>query len=164
LALLVYKLGYFWFPHIEPKEGVLGKLNIIAIWVLTLRSVPGPYLIHQKQRWAGRFLLSGMLLYPAIYSVAPIEPPYRYLILWMTVFLLRGGEEALRRWHGGERQTAFFAGQDAGLVGGFGTSVTYCCQPLPQLHNSFPSRARSSPPRSQQAVGRHVIEFLNVSA
>ena len=69
----------------------------------TSLSVPGPYLIYQTHRWAGRYLLlSGMLLYPAIYSIAQIDLRYRYPILWMTVFaaaalVCRAGDEALRR-------------------------------------------------------------------
>ncbi len=105
VALTLLRIRYFWFPPIEREEETIGKLNMAAIWVLTLLSAPGLYLIYRMRRWAGLLLLSGMLLYPAIYSIAQIDLRYRYPILWMTVFaaaafLCRTGQEVLRRWPG----------------------------------------------------------------
>jgi hypothetical protein len=122
VALTLLRIRFFWFPPIEPEERTLGKLNMVAIWVLTVLSVPGLYLIYQTHRWAGRLLLSGMLLYPAIYSIAQIDLRYRYPILWMTVFaaaalLCRAGAEVLRSKHGSTAD-GLFAGQDEDLAAG----------------------------------------------
>lgn len=112
ISLTLLRIRYFWFPPIEPEEGLLGNVNIVAIWVLTVLSAPGLYLICAAQRWAGALLLTGMLLYSAIYSIAQIDLRYRFPILWMTVFaaaafLCWAGQAVLHRRPGLLNQPAF---------------------------------------------------------
>jgi hypothetical protein len=102
LAFTGARIRFFWFPPVMQSEGLLGIVNLIAIWGATALSIPGLYLIFVWRRQAGALLASGLLLYPLVYYLAQVDLRYRYPILWMTVLaaaaaLYEAGRAGLRK-------------------------------------------------------------------
>ena len=82
LRLTGQRMARFWFP----AEGDLSQYDVI-VWIATLLSIPGLYLLWRERRGVARVLGGWLLLYPAIYYVIQFDPRYRGPILWVTLIL-----------------------------------------------------------------------------
>ena len=79
LRLTVQRFRLFWFPNAERMwESVL-------VWIITLCSLPGLFLLARKNRCAACAMATAWALFPLIYYVVPFEPRYRYPIYWTSL-------------------------------------------------------------------------------
>lgn len=81
----------FWFPPAnEGTSWVLGighRTERLAIYLMTLLSFGGLYLLYRKDRLSASVCLITCALFPLIYYVVQYEYRYRYPILWVTFLL-----------------------------------------------------------------------------
>jgi hypothetical protein len=79
LRLTVQRFRLFWFPDADRiGESVL-------VWVITLLSFPGVFLVARENRCAACVMATAWLLFPLIYYLVPFEPRYRYPIYWTSL-------------------------------------------------------------------------------
>jgi 4-amino-4-deoxy-L-arabinose transferase-like glycosyltransferase len=79
LNLTVRRLRLFWLPELDPAWPIL------LVWVITLASVPGLWLISKQNPVAAWFIASAWLLFPLVYYVTQFDSRYRYPILWTSL-------------------------------------------------------------------------------
>jgi hypothetical protein len=79
LRLTAQRFRLFWFPEADHLwEAVL-------VWIVTLLSIPGLWVIAQKNPCAACVIGTAWLLFPLVYYVVPFEPRYRYPIYWTSL-------------------------------------------------------------------------------
>lgn len=79
LRLTAQRFRLFWFPEADHLwEAVL-------VWIITALSIPGLWVIAQKNRCAACVIGATWLLFPLVYYVVPFEPRYRYPIYWTSL-------------------------------------------------------------------------------
>ncbi len=79
----------FWFP--SPTGHPLGDSRlpsgVLAVWFMTLLSIPGFALMWKKSYSAAGILALWLLLFPPIYYIIQFDLRYRFPILWVTLLL-----------------------------------------------------------------------------
>jgi len=79
LRLTLQRFRLFWFPHPERLwEGA-------PVWIVTLLSFAGLWVIAQKNVVAAWLMGSAWLLFPLVYYITQFEPRYRYPIYWTSL-------------------------------------------------------------------------------
>jgi len=78
-----------WFPSPtgHPLADSRVSLGVLAVWFMTLLSIPGLALMWKKSRSAAGILALWLLLFPLIYYVIQFDLRYRFPILWVTLLL-----------------------------------------------------------------------------
>ena len=71
----------FWFPPKEPGTYYQG----LAVWWMTLLSIPGLVLLFRYREPALGFILSVLVLYPLVYYLVVTDLRYRYPVLWLSL-------------------------------------------------------------------------------
>jgi hypothetical protein len=85
LMLCAERARYFWFPPVDRAEGDFAAVNNLIVGALTLFSLPGLWLLWRENARCGAFVVSGLLLFPAIFYLLQLDVRYRYPILWATI-------------------------------------------------------------------------------
>jgi hypothetical protein len=79
LRLTAQRFRLFWFPEADHLwEAAL-------VWIVTVLSIPGLWVIARKNRCAACVLGTAWLLFPIVYYAVPFEPRYRYPIYWTSL-------------------------------------------------------------------------------
>jgi len=79
LRLTAQRFRLFWFPEADHLwEAVL-------VWIVTVLSIPGLWVIAQKNPSVACVIGTAWLLFPLVYYVIPFEPRYRYPIYWASL-------------------------------------------------------------------------------
>lgn len=78
--LSLARIRDFWFPEMgeHPFESVV-------IWISTLLSIPGILLMSLRGERTTLFVLSVLLIYPAMYYIVVSDLRYRIPVLWLSV-------------------------------------------------------------------------------
>jgi hypothetical protein len=79
LRLTAERLRLFWFPDANHLW------EAILAWIVTLLSIPGLWVIAQKNPCAACVIGTAWLLFPLVYYMIPFEPRYRYPIYWTSL-------------------------------------------------------------------------------
>jgi hypothetical protein len=80
LELIVARIRNFWFPPFDEHI-----LNVAAIGLATLLSVPGLILMARCREPITLFTILALLIFPLMYYLIVSDPRYRYPILWLTL-------------------------------------------------------------------------------
>jgi hypothetical protein len=79
----------FWFPsptgHPLADSGL--PPGVPTVWLMTLLSIPGLWLMWKKSLSAAGILALWLLFFPLIYYIIQFDPRYRFPILWVTLLL-----------------------------------------------------------------------------
>jgi hypothetical protein len=79
----------FWFPsptgHPLADSGL--PPGVPTVWLMTLLSIPGLWLMWKKSPSAAGILALWLLFFPLIYYIIQFDPRYRFPILWVTLLL-----------------------------------------------------------------------------
>jgi hypothetical protein len=79
LLLTMRRVRWFWFPSLG------NPWDTFPVWLITLLSTAGLWLIAKKNRIAAWLLASTWLCFPLIYYLVQFDPRYRYPIYWTTL-------------------------------------------------------------------------------
>ena len=79
LSLTARRLRQFWFPNLESWR------DTIAVWLVTIVSLAGWWILKEKDRLAAWMMASTWLCFPLIYYVVQGDPRYRYPIYWTSL-------------------------------------------------------------------------------
>lgn len=84
LSLTADRVGYFWFPPLEPHAK--GIISSLLTWCLTLTGITGLFVMFQHHRWPALAIGVAWLTYPLVYYLMQFDQRYRYPIEWMFLF------------------------------------------------------------------------------
>ncbi len=79
LRLTLARIAQFWFPLQSPP-----RYSAYVVWIITLLSIPGFFLMLHRRVPSAVFLGAVFLLYPLPYYVASSALRYRVPILWLS--------------------------------------------------------------------------------
>ncbi len=91
LRLTLARARDFWFP--VPDQHLFQSA---VIWVTTLLSIPGMFLMVRRRMETAPFLLFVLLIYPLMYYIVVSDVRYRLPVLWLS--LLPAGIFLVRFW------------------------------------------------------------------
>jgi hypothetical protein len=78
VQLTAARIRNFWFPPFEEHA-----LNVAAIWIATLLSIPGLILMARRREPLTLFALLALLIFPLMYYLIVSDIRYRYPVLWL---------------------------------------------------------------------------------
>ncbi len=79
LELTFARIVQFWFP-----VPVAPLYSIYMVWIITVLSIPGLFLMLRRRVPAGFFLSAAFLFYPLVYYIVVSEIRYRVPIIWLS--------------------------------------------------------------------------------
>jgi len=84
LRITANRVGYFWFPPLEPHAK--GIISSMLTWCLTLTGIAGLFVMLQHHRWPAMAIGVVWLTYPLVYYLLEFDLRYRYPIEWTFLF------------------------------------------------------------------------------
>jgi len=84
LRLTAERVGYFWFPPLEPHAK--GIISSLLTWCITFTGVVGLFVMLQHHRWPALAIGAVWLTYPLLYYLVTFDQRYRYPIEWTFLF------------------------------------------------------------------------------
>jgi len=79
-VLTVERIRNFWFPPLNEDT-----VQAPVIWVITILSIPGLWLMAKHRESVTLFVLSVFIIYPLMYYVVVSNTRYRYPVLWLSL-------------------------------------------------------------------------------
>ena len=90
MQLTGMRLIAFWLPTETGTIHYAGtgrRLERSLIYLMTLMSIAGVWILYRQDRKSGYICLSCLVLYPLVYYIVQFIDRYRYPILWLTFLL-----------------------------------------------------------------------------
>lgn len=84
LCLTTERVGYFWFPPLEPHLN--GIISSLLTWCFTLTGIAALFMMLQHHRWSALAIGVVWLTYPLVYYLLQFDLRYRYPIEWTFLF------------------------------------------------------------------------------